>query len=387
MTNERKIFLKQQCLKREVEMSIRNTKNFRHKWREMMMKVQMPEMKQDVIIKKNIFERTLDNKNYCAQFTMKCLENFKVQRHRNIIKHMEAIEKFTSIYHSRLDSANLFYQNNFNDLIIDFMIDMEKMEHTQSDDRNMFRAMIYKSEQQIKSIIDNTNAEIVSKLENLREDCDNLTKIAVLQLEENLSTKWKNLNKIISNYLDGTRRQRLVYEDLEAKDVSDREVISHQLMRTAELYKSIHEHKNKILKLNEDTDETVVKIASGKFRFREANQSLIKQFHDEQKIDKIQLNTLTTHYNLAIRDLQCLVKQARAILFLIRKCRKFQIQSEKILPIRDGHINGESNRLDVFWYRVGLAQVLTNDLKRDRETLEKERDRLHKCLKCRIINT
>lgn len=64
MTNERKILLQQQCLKREVKMSIRNTKNFRHKWREMMMKVQMPEMKQDVIIKRNIYEHTLDNKNY-----------------------------------------------------------------------------------------------------------------------------------------------------------------------------------------------------------------------------------------------------------------------------------------------------------------------------------
>ncbi|KAK0162834.1 hypothetical protein PV327_006578 [Microctonus hyperodae] len=308
MTNERKIFLKQQFLKREVKMSIRNTKNFRHKWRKMMMKVQMPEMKQDVIIKKNIFERTLDNKNYCAQLTMRCMENSEVQRHRNIVKHMEVIEKFTSIYHSRLDTANLFYQNNFNDLMIDFMVDMEKMEHTQNDDGTMFRAMIYKSEQRIKSIIDNTNAEIVSKLENLREDCDNLTRIAVLQLEEKLSTKWKYLNKIISNYLN------------------------------------------------------------------------------EQKIDEIQLNTLTTHYNLAIRDLQCLVKRARAILFLIRKCRKFQIQSEKILPIRDGHEHGESNRLDVFWYRVGLAQVLTNDSKRDREILEKERDHLHKCLKYRIIN-
>lgn len=56
-------------------------------------------------------------------------------------------------------------------------------------------------------------------------------------------------------------------------------------MRTAELYKSINEYKNKILKLNEDTDETLVQIISGKFRFREANQSLIKQFHDGDKFN------------------------------------------------------------------------------------------------------
>lgn len=58
----------------------------------------------------------------------------------------------------------------------------------------------------------------------------------------------------------------------------------------------------------------------------------------DEKIDKIQLTILTNQYNATIKHLQSIAKKARAMLFLIRTCRKFQVHSEKILPVRHDQV-------------------------------------------------
>ena len=61
---ERAKFLKKENLRREIELGARNVKHFQRSWREMVMKMKMPSIKEDVKIAWHTLDRVLDIKDY-----------------------------------------------------------------------------------------------------------------------------------------------------------------------------------------------------------------------------------------------------------------------------------------------------------------------------------
>lgn len=51
-------------------------------------------------------------------------------------------------------------------------------------------------------------------------------------------------------------------------------------------------------------------------------------------MDKLQLNLLVKQYDCTMKKLKKLTKKSHDMLFLIRACRKFQVHSEKLLPVQ-----------------------------------------------------
>lgn len=61
---ERAQILKKEHLMREIELGVLNTKRYRTLWREMMMRIKMPQIAEDVEIAWRNFDRALDIKDY-----------------------------------------------------------------------------------------------------------------------------------------------------------------------------------------------------------------------------------------------------------------------------------------------------------------------------------
>lgn len=65
---ERAKTLRKEHLMREIELGALNTKRYRTLWREMMMRIKMPQIEEDVEIAWRNFDRALDIKDYRSPY-------------------------------------------------------------------------------------------------------------------------------------------------------------------------------------------------------------------------------------------------------------------------------------------------------------------------------
>lgn len=67
--DERAKMLRKQHIMREIEFGALNTKRYRTLWREMMMRIKMPQITEDVEIAWRNIDRTLDIKDYRSSYS------------------------------------------------------------------------------------------------------------------------------------------------------------------------------------------------------------------------------------------------------------------------------------------------------------------------------
>lgn len=73
-SEERVQKLKKERLMREVELGALNTKRYRTLWREMMMRIKMPQIAEDVEIAWRNFDRALDIKDYRLSYRIRSID-------------------------------------------------------------------------------------------------------------------------------------------------------------------------------------------------------------------------------------------------------------------------------------------------------------------------
>ncbi|XP_011883548.1 PREDICTED: coiled-coil domain-containing protein 65-like [Vollenhovia emeryi] len=306
------------------------------------------------------------------------------------------------------------------------------------------------------------------KIDAFMEDSKDIRRICAAQLENQLQGSWENLRQILSNYQNSkeisiifnsvhlnvctfimnllknanihataclsnanyfyvetisnrqanidqydiileTKTRRKCYEALKDKDEKDQQVIAQQLLRTASLFEKIRKFRSKITTFDVLTKTEISEILTEHDFFQKAFWIVKNRLLSEQMQDKNQLKILSIEYNKTIKYLRCLVAKGKRLLTLMQICRKYETQSEKVIPFAD-HMAPENVQtppphqtfssldwsvscqvaedfqdLTNFWRRLGLVQTTTMQLRSEKDKLKAEASYLHECISCYMI--
>ncbi|KAG5306338.1 DRC2 protein, partial [Pseudoatta argentina] len=288
-------------LMREIELGTLNTKRYRTLWREMMTRIKMPQIAEDVKIAWHNFDRALDIKDYRLSYAI----NWPIDK--------ICLDKFIHLY-------------NF----IRISLICNSILYTYTHVHSQFR----------------------SKIDAFVEDSKDIRRISVTQLENQLQKSWENLRRILSDYQNETKDRRKSYETLKNKDEKDQQVIAQQLLYTTSLFEDIQKFQNKITTYDSMAKKKISKIlteydffqkASSIFKNRLLSVARKKLLYNnnitickiilEQTKDKNQLKILSIKCNKMIKHLEFLVIKGKRLLTLMQICRKYEIQNEKIIPL------------------------------------------------------
>ncbi|XP_015115349.1 dynein regulatory complex subunit 2 [Diachasma alloeum] len=383
-SEERKALLKLEALTRERKMGTRNNEQLRRSWMKIMAEVKIPTMEEDIEVSRNIFERTLDIKDYRAHCLVEGLDDSEIQYKRNIGGHVGIIKRLEDIYNDRSTSGYDNYKRQLDGMIQESETDVKRIISLNDESEGLLQSIMKREEKITEELLESLQSETAYKLDNLREDGSHSIKMALIDIENRIKFYWNSVNSIITNYSNDTHERRVSYEALKAKDTKDRGIIADQLADTAELYDAIRKYQEKIKKLEGSSEDTAFNINIERKLSREAYSSMKERFLNEQTIDKTQVTHMTREYNLTLKSLRRLVKKAQSVLACMRMCRKFEAQVDKLLPARWDSVTAGHARFDYFWRRVGEAQVETRGLRDERTALKWENECLKKLVNSRI---
>jgi len=187
--------LKKDHLMREIKLGALNTKRYRTLWREMMIRIKMPQIVEDVEIAWHNFERALDIKDYrsaCISFLKdffwneiylhilkKCfyfmlhrisllmdeLAEAEEQYQKNIRSHAETIDCLLRMYAERMDREDRNYRKILNNSLDQMDHEINEIHYQQNEDEILLHSITRGIELQLEESLNNIKSITLSIFE------------------------------------------------------------------------------------------------------------------------------------------------------------------------------------------------------------------------------
>lgn len=398
--------LRREHMMREIELGALNTKRYRTLWREMMMRIKMPQIAEDVEIAWRNFDRALDIKDYRISFLMDEFAESEEQYQRNIRSHTEIIDRLLGTYMERMQREERNYRKTLNETLEQTDVEVGKIYHRQNEDEILLQLITHGVQQQLEESLNNAKSIVLGKIDAFVEDSKDIRRISAAQLENQLRSFWEDLRRVLSDYQNKTKDRQKYYEALKEKDEKDQQVIAQQLLRTTNLFEEIRKFRGKIATYDASAKTETSEILDEHNFFQKAYWTVKTRFISEQTKDKDQLKILSIEYNKTIKHLKDLATKGKRLLALMQICSKYETQREKIIPF-PGHTKLENSSpplsdqtipdwdisrqiedfqdLTNFWRRLGSAQIITMQLRSEKDRLKDEANRLREYIRSYIM--
>ncbi|XP_039308358.1 dynein regulatory complex subunit 2 isoform X2 [Solenopsis invicta] len=324
--------LRKKQFMREIELGTLNTKRYRTLWREMMMRIKMPQIAENVEIAWRNFDRALDIKDYRISFLMDELAEAEEQYQRNTRSHIEVIDRLLRSYKKRIECEERNYRDMLNETLVQMDAEVNKIYYQKIKSEILLQSITHGMQQQMEELLNNVKSIALSKIDAFVEDSKDIRRISVAQLENQLQSSWENLRRVLSDYQNKTKNRRKCYEALKDKDEKDQQVIAQQLLRITNLFEEIRKFRGNITTYDAMVKKEISEIMMEHDFFQKASWTMKNRLSSEQTKDKNQLKILSIEYDKIIKHLERLVIKSKQLLTLIQICRKYETQDEKIIP-------------------------------------------------------
>merc|ERR1712126_196175 len=387
-------------LAKEEKYSRLNNKKLVEKWRAIMRQAKSAELKKEIVILSQTFERIMDRKSAVIQQLAKDLEESEEQNRMATRAHQSNLGKLNEIQQSLVD-----------DLEKRFQTQLEENKKTFDTDTTSFVEKTKQSDEDFDTLncaLEQTNINLSGKIQenfqSLRDELKNQTleeKHSLrIQLEGAVENLWKQFQAAQKQYNESTQERRKEFEKLQRKDAKSSKEIEEQMKKLSKIQENINLLKQKMAANAKEYDEKHAGLKQNKETLDNHFRSLKKGMNKSRDQDR---EKLTKESDQCIKKCEKVQKVAADILKIGEMCRKLETEEEKVLPFgtvpptprskeEDELLQKESNtklanvvsdyeQLDGFWRRYNKAQLDKLALEAEKRSLENENHTLRSVLK------
>merc|ERR1712123_5301 len=363
-------------LAKEEKYSRLNNKKLVEKWRAIMRQAKSAELKKEIVILSQTFERIMDRKSAVIQQLAKDLEESEEQSRMATRSHQQNLGKLMEIQTSLVD-------------------DLERRFEAQHDDN--------------KAIFSRDTDAFVEKTKSSDENLDTLncaleqTHSLRISLEGAVESLWKQFQTAQKQYNESTHERRKEFEKLQRKDQKSSKEIEEQMKKLSKIQDNINLLKQKMTANGKEYDEKHAGLKQNKETLDKHFRALKKGMNKTRDLDREKLTKLTLKSNECIKKCEKVEKVAADILKIGEMCRKLETEEEKVLPFgtvpptprsaeedeklvkesktKLNNVVSDYEQLDGFCRRSNKAQLDKLALEAEKRSLEKENQTLRSVLK------
>ncbi|XP_038608912.1 dynein regulatory complex subunit 2 [Tachyglossus aculeatus] len=397
-------FLKDKLAKEEHHSAL-NLNKINTQWRSVLREVKATELRKDIEILCQTFERVVDCKDSVIKSLAQDLSEAEEQYAHALRSHLHNIDQLLDLQRHRLAYLEESYASELEALSREF--DRERkmiIDHHEKESRylqDVFLAM----EQTF------TDTEYEGKLEfqSMRDDLKNKNveekHYLRMQLENVVEDLWRRFQQALKSYTDATEDRKMAFEALKVKDEKSSREIDMQMKKLQKLQDSIAILKNKIAVHTRECEEQNRHIREDKDMVLRQLRRLKSQMNQARAKGRNSLAKLTLESSAALQALRKLVAKGDLILRLAELCRKLETEEEKVLPFYTTQLNAEEQEeveqevweqpsleltklmedysgLERFWQRYNKVKLEQLSLAQRREELLVANGQLREVLRC-----
>ncbi|XP_076398448.1 dynein regulatory complex subunit 2 isoform X2 [Megachile rotundata] len=388
---------KKEMLLREMNYGSLNTERYRRLWRDTLMRIKLPEIRKSVEIAWQSIERTFDLKDYRISLLLDGLQEVEEQRRRANGARVETFDRSIQVHEVRLKTIDATFRETIEKTTIQKKREFESIERSRNDTENVLRRIMWRVSNRDDNASSIAKSIAIGKINTFSADGENDRRVTTALLEKRLEDLCTDLRNVFAEYRRSTADRRKAYDAIRKKDESDRREIVVQWKRIANLLTDTAKFRENIRTYRDDASTELREIIRESDFFHDIYRRRNEYFVLGRENDKRKAITMSKEYDCTVKRFKKLIDKAERVLAYVQICRKYETEDEQILPANNNGASFEAQQsisqitssplqLAVedyensvnFWRRVGLAQLIVNELRIERDRLSKETDNLRK---------
>lgn len=416
----KKTELKTAFLKEKLEQEERNSrislKMLNEQYRTILRKVKANELKKQIEILHQTFERQLDRKDATIKSLVRNLGEAEKQESMALQTHIQNVDRLVEFHESlmgeRHDSFNLEIQKLKDEFLSERGTIISKHETEMSNIKDMLFAMQMQYDDQETAMGD----EFASMRDDIKTKSMEAVEGLKQELEKTIGDLWDLFQQALKNYEQSTKEKQDEFNLLRDKDHDDQVIIKRQMKTLNRITDSITECKHKLASNQKEWDQRNKQLKTEKESVLKHFQKLKERMTHSRSHERVLLTNLTVQSRGCLDQLKDRQEIAQGLLRQAEMCRKLETEQEKVLPFYADSLSpdeveaaggggpaevpdinvgehafatslqtqqpvGKHDMLLNFWKRYNKAQLDQLAAEKERSTLETENTRLRAILK------
>jgi len=221
-------FLKDKLMKEEKNTKV-NMNKLNQQWRQLMREAKSDELRKDIEILSQTFERVVDRKDSVIKALAKDTEEAEEQYNAALRSHLYVEDRLIDHHRRRLDTLHAEYDAELATIKKEFDDERDLVEGCHKDEIQRLQDVLFAMEQNHQE----KEAEARQDFQSMRDEIKNKNleeKHALrIQLEGAVESLWKQFQAALKNYNDSTEERKLAFENLKSKDEKSAKEIETQM--------------------------------------------------------------------------------------------------------------------------------------------------------------
>ncbi|KAK2170331.1 hypothetical protein LSH36_3g13035 [Paralvinella palmiformis] len=333
-------FLKDK-LNKEEEATRFNLNKLNHQWRNIMREAKSKELKKDIEILSQTFERVVDRKESVIKSLAKDLMEAEEQYAMALRSHLQNVDSLIDLQRHRMEQLNKEFSTEQQTLMEEFDTERTMMQEQHEREMNELQDILFAMEQNFNDRENEAKADFQSMRDEIKNKNLEEKHALRVQLEAAIEKLWEEFNEALKNYHDTTEERKKAFEELKTKDEKSAKEIEMQMRKLQRISENISQLKSKMAANGRECEERNRQL-------REEREVMLAHFQDlKGQMNKLRasehdrLTKLTLQSNAALKELKRKSEKGERILRLSEMCRKLETEEEKVLPFYASSLTAE----------------------------------------------
>lgn len=396
-------FLKDKLAKEE-RASRFNLHKLNHQWRNIMREAKSRELKKDIEILSQTFERVIDRKDAVIKSLSKDLAEAEEQYSMGFRSHLQNIDYLIDLQKQRLQTLEQECLEELEIVREEFDTERAMQMEQHNKEMNDIADILFAMEQNFQERENDAKAEFQSMRDEIKNKNLEEKHALRVQLEMKVDDLWQQFRQALQNYNETTEERKTAFEALKVKDEKSAKEIELQMRKLQRISDQIAQLKGKMGANAKECEERNKFLKEERERMLAHFQELKAQMNKIRDCEREKLTKLTLESNAAIKELRRQKEKGEQILRLAEMCRKLETEEEKVLPFYASSLTSEEQEdveaavleppseplaavmheytaLESFWKRYNKVFLEKLALDKEKQTLMGENAQLRTLLK------
>ncbi|OWF42683.1 coiled-coil domain-containing protein 65-like [Mizuhopecten yessoensis] len=324
-------FLKDKLTKEERATKF-NMNKLNHQWRNIMRESKSKELKKDIEILSQTFERIVDRKDATIKSLAKDLQEAEEQYAMALRSHLQNVDNLIDLQKERLETLHREYDEELAIVREEFDTERAIMVDQHNVENNDIADILFAMEQNFNE----KEAEAKAEFHSLRDEIRNKDMEEKHGLRHTLQDKvenlWLQFKVALKNYNETTEERKTAFETLKKKDDESAKEIDTQMRRLQRISDQIAQLKGKMSANAKECEERNKQIKEEREKMLAHFQELKAQMNKMREGERDKLTKLTLESNASIKELKRQREKVESIMKVAEMCRKLETEEEKVLP-------------------------------------------------------
>ncbi|XP_059426238.1 dynein regulatory complex subunit 2 isoform X1 [Carassius carassius] len=394
-------FLKDK-LQKEERNSVLNLHKLRQLWRSVLTQTKTAELRNDMSVLSQNFERVLDYKDNIIKSLVVDLSEREQQSELARSSHLQNLDYLLELHRSRLAELQLNFTTNLEELGSEYNTEREQILSEHQQESMYLEKVMFSLEKHYADLDNEARRDYESTRNQIKKQNKEDKQSVKDQMEGVVEKLWRELQQVLHHYNETTKDRFIATESLQIKDGQSAKEIDTHKKHIQKLQESISALRCQLS--SSQSGVTAQQLHSGREELAQKVQHFRVHLAEGQAIRRKQLTKLTIQSSDATKKLQEIVAMGERLIRLSEMCSKMETEYEKVLPFYTSSLSEEELKkeranameppteklaqltldylpLEKFWQRYNKVQLEHLCLKREKTLLLQENERLRLYLK------